>query len=600
MEPLHVLNQVAPREYVNFTLCFPFEDDEAQEAVNHLQRCVDDCIQQNPHLAGTIREQDTPQRNTLAYVPPEWERQRGAVLVQQLRPSSFYSAHGDNSTPFTYDELRTGGFSPGLFFDDLFAPAGDPAALKGGGVPIMRVHAIFVPGGLLLGIFIHHAMADGAVATALIDDLAARSRGETVLPRGGLLPKSQYLPLGRPSAEFEQHIRFLRKTRGLSNGEIMAEVQPGWTTMDPDRGPRFGIRNCLPANPSPRVGKIFHFSKARLTKLSRGLAAARAGGLEGGSVSKPPSTNVALMALIWAYVTKARMRAVGVEDWSALPGKGNKEKRDGNSSSGGDREDENMAAQLTIVAAWKPSLVSPSSSTKNKTQDGGRGSGFGQETIDALEDFCGNAAKCPIASLPTTRLLWQAAAVATTNVGSITITTTTTTPTNSTRNEIETPRGEGGEGVAALAEIAALITRTIDSLDAEFVRRRAALLEALPDITAMAMDHDFEAPQNVLFNSHRFLAGADTVWDIPGLRADGSGGGNPTTAVLAGSSSSSTRRKPEIIRKGRKAWGQGTVLVMPSSRESDVLEVMLAMSGTAMEELCGDEGWRGWVDRIVD
>lgn len=587
MEPLHIVNQVAPREYVNFTLCFPFEDDKEQEAVNHLQRCVDACIQQNPHLAGTLRGQNTPQRNTLAYIPPERERHRGGavVVVEQLRPSEFSCARGNSSSKlsFTYNELRAGGFSPGLFFDELFAPAGDPAAVVEGSVPIMCIHAIFVPRGLLLGVFIHHAMADGAVATALIDDLAARSRGEMVLPRGGLLPKSQNLPLGRPSMKFEQDVRSLRESKRLDNEEIMAEMLPEWTTKDPNRGVRFSIKNCLPSNPSPRVGKIFHFSKTRLMKLSQALAQEE---LSRGS-TKPPSTNVALMALIWAYVAKARMRAVGVDDWSALLRKGKKTSND--KSSGGDTGDNEMAAQLTIVAAWNPRVASPSS-TKSKWQAGERGSGFGQETLDALEDFCGNAAKCPIAALHSTRLLWQGAAEATAKASFIDATAPTnltTTTDNPARNGIETTQGGDEGGLEALAKIAALITRSLDSLDAEFVRRRAALLEALPDATAMAMDHDFEAPQNVLFNSHRYLAGADTVWDIPGLLAADDGGGG-------------MRRKPEVIRKGRKVWGQGTVLVMPSSLESDVLEVMLAMSETAMDGLCGDEGWRGWVERIVD
>ncbi|KAK7959575.1 uncharacterized protein PG986_004429 [Apiospora aurea] len=590
MEPLHILNQTAPRDYVNFTLCFPFDDDKAQEAVNHLQRCVDDCTQQNPHLTGTLRVQDTPRRNTLAYVPaPPGERRR-AVVVEELRPSFFCTAQG-GSRSFTYDELRAGGFSPGLFFDDVFAPAGDPADQGGGGrVPVMRVHAIFVPGGLLLGVFIHHAMSDGVVATALINDLAARTRGEA----GGSLPKSQHLPLGRPSAEFERRVSDLRRANsGLSSEEIMAEMLPDWTTTT---GPDFSIKNCLPSNKSPRVGKIFHFSKDRLAKLSRTLARR---GPEGDAVGKPPSTNVALMALIWAYVAKARMRAVGVEDWSALLNEEEEKKKKKNTNDKG----QSIAAQLLIVAAWNPSMGSSlaSSITKNKTGKEGRkrGSGFSQETLDALGDFCGNAAMCPIAVLPTTQQLWLAAA----------------SSSDAPEEQRGTGTGEDAGGARreeALAQIVALITRSLDSLDAEFVRRRAALLETLSDVSAVTMNHDFEAPQNVLFNSHRFLAGPDTVWDIPGLLPDGKEEGEgegegegavdgesnvvtPTTTSTRG-----TQRKPEIIRKGRKAWGQGTVLVMPSPLESDVLEVMLAMSGTAMDKLSQDQGWRGWVERIVD
>ncbi|KAK8079051.1 hypothetical protein PG994_002858 [Apiospora phragmitis] len=602
MEPLHIVNQVAPREYVNFTLCFPFENDRAQEAVAHLQQCVDACIQQNPHLAGALRVQNTPQRNTLAYVhaPPGGQHRVG---VQQLRPTSFSSARGSR-TAFTYDELRAGGFSPGLFFDDVFVPAGNPAIVDGdgdgdgegeGSVPVMRVHAIFIPGGLLLGVFIHHAMSDGVVATALIDDLAARSRGEMILPKQGRLPKSQYLPLGRPSSEFEQRVRCLRETNGLSNEEILAEMLPEWTTADPNRGPDFGIKNCLPANRSPRDGKIFHFSKARLAELSGAIA--RAGDGEG-SIIKRPSTSVALMVLIWAYVAKARMRAAGVGDWLDLL------KREKKNDNGNDDKNKgrNMAAQLLIVADWKPSFVSSvSSSTENKTGGGGggrggRGGGFGQETLDAIEDFCGNTIKCPIAILPSTQLLWQAASSSSSSI--------TQEDSDTTKEDADTVEAAGPQK-QELAELAAIIARPLDSMNAEFVRRRAALLETVSDITAMAMDHDFEAPQNLLFNSHRFLAGADTVWDIPGLLADKDnssegvvGGGDP--AAVSSSGSSSTRRKPEIIRKGRKLWGQGTVLVMPSSRESDVLEVMLAMSGTAMEELCKDAAWRDWVEKIVD
>ncbi|KAK8062408.1 hypothetical protein PG997_014505 [Apiospora hydei] len=561
MEPLHILNQTAPRDYVNFTLCFPFEDDKAQEAVNHLQRCVDDCTQQNPHLTGTLRVQDTPRRNTLAYVPaPPGERRR-AVVVEELRPSVFCTAQG-GSQSLTYDELRAGGFSPGLFFDDVFAPAGNPADQGGGGrVPVMRVHAIFVPGGLLLGVFIHHAMSDGVVATALINDLAARTRGEA----GVSPPQEPAPPLGRPSAEFERRVSDLRRENsGLSSGEIMAEMVPDWTTTttDPNTGPDFSIKNRLPVNKSPRVGKIFHFSKARLGELSRTLVRR---GPEGDAVGKPPSTNVALMALIWAHVAKARMRAVGVTDWLALL---EEEKKKGGQS---------MAAQLLIVAAWNPSMGSSLASRGKKEEK--RGSGFSQETLDALDDFCGNAAMCPIAVLPTTQLLWIAAS------------------SDTQRQKTDPEEVGGAQEEEALAQIAALVTRSLDSLDAEFVRRRAALLETLSDVSAVTMNHDFEAPQNVLFNSHRFLAGPDTVWDIPGLLVEGNDG---ESSGVPSRSKSSTRRKPEIIRKGRKVWGQGTVLVMPSSLESDVLEVMLAMSGTAMDKLCQDQGWRGWVERIVD
>ncbi|KAK6836646.1 hypothetical protein PG987_007141 [Apiospora arundinis] len=192
-------------------------------------------------------------------------------------------------------------------------------------------------------------------------------------------------------------------------------------------------------------------------------------------------------------------------------------------------------------------------------------------------------AKTPIATLPSTQLLWQAA--------------------GSSAQEEESVGTQAKKQEEALAEIAAVITRSLDTLDAEFVRQRAAMLESLADVTVMAMDHDFEAPQNVLFNSHRFLAGADTVWDIPGLLAEannGAAGAGSNGHGNSDSGGSSRRRKPEVIRKGRKVWGQGTVLVMPSSRDSDVLEVMLAMSGTAMGELCRDEGWMGWVERVVD
>ncbi|KAK8096701.1 hypothetical protein PG999_012645 [Apiospora kogelbergensis] len=511
VEFLNVLNQLAPREYVNFTKCFPFDNDKEQEAVSHLQRCVDDCVQQNPHLAGTIVSiPRTPQQDVLArtLVDPTGEHSR--VIIDARWPSSFFTS-GGNRVALNYGELRASGFSPGLFFDDVFAPMGDPAAaaLAAGddgesdssSVPILLPRVVFIPGGLLLGVFMHHAMADGVVATALIDDLAARSRGvkRESLPRKGYLPKSQYLPLGQLSAALEQHRCDLHETQGLSSEETVTEILPEWTTITNATAfsntakINFSIKNSLPVNQSPRVGKIFHVSKARIEELRETLAQSA-----NKPASKPPSTFVTLMALVWSYVAKARMRAVGVADWSALHERG----KNKTSNTADDSNEGDMAAQSCVVAAWHPSIK-------------GRGRGFSQETLDAIDDFCGNMAICPIATLPTTQLLWQAA---------------DSSPT-------QTDKGAHAQK-EALAAIAAPLTQLINSLDADFIRQRPALLETLPDVGALAMNYDFEAPQNVFFNSHRYLAGADTEWDIPGLilddNDDGDGTAAPEVAVAGG------------------------------------------------------------------
>ncbi|KAK6836645.1 hypothetical protein PG987_007140 [Apiospora arundinis] len=321
-EPLHVLNQVAPREYVNFTLCFPFNDDMAQEAVTHLQHCVDECLQQNPHLAGAIQEQDTPQRNTLAYTP-----QPTRVAIEQLRPSCFVSSDGSRRA-LTYDDIRAGGFSPGLFWGEIFAPVGNPAIVDNNLVPVLIVRTIFVKGGLLLGVFIHHAMSDGLVATALINDLAARSRGEELgsIPNGGGSPRQTATTPGPAVGR----VRGARARPARDSGGSAAR--------------RPWLRFCLNGRLSPQLQTG---SKTKLQRLSQTLA----------GIGSKPSTNVALMALFWAYVAKARMRAVGVEDWSALQSAREKEKKV-ISNGNGNNHDNDMAAQAIVVAAWKPSSKS--------------------------------------------------------------------------------------------------------------------------------------------------------------------------------------------------------------------------------------------------
>ncbi|KAI0165183.1 hypothetical protein GGR52DRAFT_557845 [Hypoxylon sp. FL1284] len=129
---------------------------------------------------------------------------------------------------------------------------------------------------------------------------------------------------------------------------------------------------------------------------------------------------------------------------------------------------------------------------------------------------------------------------------------------------------------ASLARLVPLVKASIDAVDQEYVSRRFALLSSVPDPRLIGVNYDPRAPETLAFNTWRHF-GADVEWSIPGVSAS----------------------RADAVRRAHGAWGLGTALILPAKADAPAQELFVSLDEDAMRLLCADEGWTGWVDRII-
>jgi len=134
----------------------------------------------------------------------------------------------------------------------------------------------------------------------------------------------------------------------------------------------------------------------------------------------------------------------------------------------------------------------------------------------------------------------------------------------------------GHDGLCGLASIVGAIQRTIRGVDDAWIDKRTAFFAAVPDPRYVGIDFDPRTPQDLGFNTWKYF-GADTRWDIPGIRAP----------------------SPDAIRRIQDAWNMSGALILPAKADSQVHELLVTLPRTSMEVLCRDEGWMQWVERVI-
>ncbi|KAI1744949.1 hypothetical protein F4680DRAFT_171364 [Xylaria scruposa] len=127
-----------------------------------------------------------------------------------------------------------------------------------------------------------------------------------------------------------------------------------------------------------------------------------------------------------------------------------------------------------------------------------------------------------------------------------------------------------------LASLVPFIKDSIAEVDEEYVRRRMSMMSQAPDPRMVGVNYDPRSPEVLAFNTWRHF-GADIEWNIPGV---------PVT-------------KPDTIRRATGGFGLGTALILPAKKDSGKQELYVSLTVDAMEELCHDERWMEWVDRII-
>lgn len=120
-----------------------------------------------PFLAGTLTLADRKLgRLALNYPIEISEKEMGHLFRSKQIP--LHEEH----FPFTYEQLKRAGMPPSAFKSAMFVPedfanyAGIPSNGEGkvdfekSDAPVMRVQAYFIPGGLVLSMYMHHSVLD--------------------------------------------------------------------------------------------------------------------------------------------------------------------------------------------------------------------------------------------------------------------------------------------------------------------------------------------------------------------------------------------------------------------------------------------------------
>jgi hypothetical protein len=275
--PLSTWDQASIRAYINLALCFGFDNSRAEEATKSIQSCLDRMAQRRPDFSGRL--------------------QLGAISGRPAQ-ELFLHESADNQIPLhvshsevdfgvAYDEMKTRGFPASCFIHPRFAH--DASIQEGQSVPVARVVVIFIPGGLLLSVVLHHVIFDGDCMRLFLENFAALSRGED----GLAMPESLEAPIPPP------------RTKNMAQGQSVHALISSFPEyeMQPDAsGPNTSVLapGGIPPSNIAKTGKVFVFAKEKLCELQSRLRA------QMGPLSPKPSTLLCLSALSWSRIANAR------------------------------------------------------------------------------------------------------------------------------------------------------------------------------------------------------------------------------------------------------------------------------------------------------
>jgi hypothetical protein len=167
-ERLHLsaMDQNIVRVYTQVFLIFPFPDPNQREnAVQALECGLHAALQSFPFLAGKLNLANDSSGKLVLTFPTD---------VSDLVVSGVF-AWKTNESFRSFEDLKRGGMPPDAFPGSRLRPddfknypgiASDGEGIvnfhDGKQAPVMRVQAEFIPGGLVLGTYIHHTVMDCA------------------------------------------------------------------------------------------------------------------------------------------------------------------------------------------------------------------------------------------------------------------------------------------------------------------------------------------------------------------------------------------------------------------------------------------------------
>ncbi len=277
-EMLSVFNQCSPRVYICVVLCFPCDDDRREDAVCHIRQSLTRLANERPLFSARL------------YTAGD-----GIVLMRRSR--SYDIPFEVNPTKageeVDYEQLRREGFPPERFINPRYGVPGladsncDP-------LPVSKVDVTFARGGLLLSIFLQHAITDGSSLRIFLEAIGNQTRDISAYP-----PSEQKIRVASPIL----HSVASRRLSEMRMFKASVDRCPEYTILPDLSGPtQPRMQKTDPPIQDPqRIGKIFVFTDKRLDELRRLIQTKN-------ESDDQPTAYMSLATLAFAHITKARIK----------------------------------------------------------------------------------------------------------------------------------------------------------------------------------------------------------------------------------------------------------------------------------------------------
>ncbi|KAI2631257.1 hypothetical protein GGS21DRAFT_524047 [Xylaria nigripes] len=279
-ELLSVFNQCSPRGYICVVLCFPCDDSRQRDATQHIRESLARLADERPLFAGRL------------YVTCD-----GRVVMRRSRaydiPFNIISSEAEKEV--NYEQLRRNDFVPGLFVKDHYGIPGLGDS-NCDAIPMSKVEARFVRGGLLLSIYLQHAITDGGSLRVFLASFGNQTRHLSA----NNLPSEQKLRFPSPGS---QNVVARRKSSEMTRFKTLMAGCPEYTILPDLSGPTQPAMQTTgrPISDVKRIGRIFVFATERLQELRELIRTMN-------DSPDLPTAYMSLATLAFAHVTKARIK----------------------------------------------------------------------------------------------------------------------------------------------------------------------------------------------------------------------------------------------------------------------------------------------------
>ncbi|KAK4202949.1 hypothetical protein QBC40DRAFT_294327 [Triangularia verruculosa] len=264
---LSLWDQAALRGYISVALCFPLSLDKAPPSfytTHHLKESLKHLAKERPEFAGNLTVNNTN------------------VYLQQQPSSDFIPLEVIN-THFeaSYDQLANQGFPAKAFVNPEFT-LNRPLVEGGEPVPVSLLRVLFIKGGFVLFVHLHHSFGDGSSLASFLEFLGEATVAEAAVNSPTTSRQETNCWLDFPHQKY-----------GGSFTTLLAKC-PEYALIDQPTGPTTPILTTLSKAPETNdIGKTFVIDIQKIIEIF--------------DKSLKVSAFYGLSALAWSHIARARL-----------------------------------------------------------------------------------------------------------------------------------------------------------------------------------------------------------------------------------------------------------------------------------------------------